>query len=154
MPNERNALETPSPVASETFLSDPGPPINTAIFLGKSSFVIKSSSNVAAYSLGSARVSRAGFGVSPKQSFSKSAIARCNRQHARRMRSPERPCSRRLPHDLNFRFQFNAALRLRCFLDPIDQLQHLGCGRAAIVHDKIAVHFGNTRLADARVFHT
>jgi hypothetical protein len=35
--------------------------------------------------LGSARVSRAGFGVSPKQSLGKSA----NRQHASRVRYPE-----------------------------------------------------------------
>src|SRR5436309_15092433 len=53
-------------------------------------------------SLGSARVSRVGFGVSPKQPFltmrvqshwarkEKSAIARRNRQHARRVRYPER----------------------------------------------------------------
>jgi vitamin B12 transporter len=39
---------------------------------------------------GSTRVSRVGFGVSPKQSFEKSAIARRNRQHARRVRYPER----------------------------------------------------------------
>ena len=39
--------------------------------------------------LGSARVSRAGFGVSPKQSFRKSAKAGRFRQHARRVRYPE-----------------------------------------------------------------
>jgi len=38
--------------------------------------------------LGSARVSRAGFGVSPKQSFRKSAKAGRFRQHARRVRYP------------------------------------------------------------------
>jgi vitamin B12 transporter len=37
---------------------------------------------------GSARVSRVGFGVSPKQSFEKSAMARRHRQRARRARSP------------------------------------------------------------------
>src|SRR5438874_3441457 len=37
---------------------------------------------------GSARVSRAGFGVSPKQSFGKSAMARRHRQRARRARYP------------------------------------------------------------------
>src|SRR5438477_7311771 len=42
IPSERSALETPRPVASETFLSDPGPPINTATFFGKSSFFIMS----------------------------------------------------------------------------------------------------------------
>src|SRR5213083_3007501 len=35
-PNERNAFETPRPVASETSRSEPGPPIRTAIFFGKS----------------------------------------------------------------------------------------------------------------------
>src|SRR5207247_15608 len=38
---------------------------------------------------GSARVSRVGFGVSPKQSFEKFAIARRNRRHARGVRYPE-----------------------------------------------------------------
>src|SRR5436189_2164452 len=33
-PNERNAFETPRPVASETSRSEPGPPIRTAIFFG------------------------------------------------------------------------------------------------------------------------
>src|SRR6266566_8593137 len=37
---------------------------------------------------GSARVSRVGFGVSPKQSLEKSAITRRHRQHARRVRYP------------------------------------------------------------------
>jgi hypothetical protein len=52
--------------------------------------------------LGSARVSRAGFGVAPKQAFLKTSIvgsgmvaekfatARHRRQHAPRVRSPER----------------------------------------------------------------
>src|ERR1051326_4686643 len=35
-PNERSAFDTPCPVASETSRSDPGPPITTAIFLGRS----------------------------------------------------------------------------------------------------------------------
>src|SRR5438067_7125914 len=39
-------------------------------------------------SQGSARVSRVGFGVSPKQSLEKSAITRRHRQHARRVRYP------------------------------------------------------------------
>ena len=40
--------------------------------------------------LGSARVSRAGFGVSPKQSFQKSPRWRGRRrQHARRVRYPD-----------------------------------------------------------------
>src|SRR5438093_3219570 len=33
-PNERNAFETPRPVASETSRSEPGPPIRIAIFFG------------------------------------------------------------------------------------------------------------------------
>src|SRR5438094_9459437 len=33
-PNERSALDTPCPVASETSRSEPGPPIRTAIFFG------------------------------------------------------------------------------------------------------------------------
>src|SRR6478672_1786424 len=33
-PRERNALPTPRAVASETSRSEPGPPINTAIFFG------------------------------------------------------------------------------------------------------------------------
>src|SRR4029078_4729648 len=33
-PRERNALATPRAVASETSRSEPGPPINTAIFFG------------------------------------------------------------------------------------------------------------------------
>src|SRR5438477_7904864 len=33
-PRERNALETPRAVASETSCSEPGPPIKTAIFFG------------------------------------------------------------------------------------------------------------------------
>jgi type II secretory pathway pseudopilin PulG len=37
---------------------------------------------------GSARVSRVGFGVSPKQSFKRSALARRQRQHARRVCYP------------------------------------------------------------------
>src|SRR5437879_6833059 len=41
------------------------------------------------YSPGSARVPRVGFGVSPKQSLEKSAIARRDRQHPRRVRYPE-----------------------------------------------------------------
>jgi hypothetical protein len=36
-PNERSALATPRPVASETSRSEPGPPINTAIFFELSS---------------------------------------------------------------------------------------------------------------------
>src|SRR6266496_6683509 len=35
-PNERSAFDTPRPVASETSRSEPGPPMRTAIFLGKS----------------------------------------------------------------------------------------------------------------------
>src|SRR5439155_23376806 len=35
-PNERSALDTPRPVASETSRSAPAPPMRTAIFLGKS----------------------------------------------------------------------------------------------------------------------
>src|ERR1051325_10865917 len=35
-PNERSAFDTPRPVASETSRSEPGPPIRTAIFFGKS----------------------------------------------------------------------------------------------------------------------
>src|SRR6266536_2186268 len=35
-PNERSALDTPRPVASETSRSEPGPPMRTAIFLGRS----------------------------------------------------------------------------------------------------------------------
>jgi CubicO group peptidase (beta-lactamase class C family) len=42
---------------------------------------------VAAQILGSARFQRAGFGILPKQSFEKFAIAGCNRQHARCVRS-------------------------------------------------------------------
>jgi vitamin B12 transporter len=42
---------------------------------------------------GSTRVSRVGFGVSPKQSFEKSAVARRDRQHARRVRSPAAWCA-------------------------------------------------------------
>jgi hypothetical protein len=38
---------------------------------------------------GSARISRVGFGVSPKQSLEKSAMTRRHRQHARRARYPE-----------------------------------------------------------------
>src|ERR1700704_5373769 len=33
-PNERKAFAAPVPVAMETARSDPGPPINTAIFFG------------------------------------------------------------------------------------------------------------------------
>src|SRR5437870_11271391 len=36
MPNERSAFDTPRPVASETSRSEPGPPMRTAIFLGRS----------------------------------------------------------------------------------------------------------------------
>src|SRR5207248_6415460 len=39
-------------------------------------------------SLGSARVSRVGFGVSPKQASKKFAMARRHRPHARRVRYP------------------------------------------------------------------
>src|SRR5207249_12086108 len=39
-PNDRNAFETPRPVASETSRSEPGPPISTAILLGKSLVVM------------------------------------------------------------------------------------------------------------------
>src|SRR5947208_3342743 len=35
-PNERSAFDTPRPVASETSRSEPGPPMRTAIFFGKS----------------------------------------------------------------------------------------------------------------------
>src|SRR5207245_5477770 len=43
---------------------------------------------------GSARVSRVGFGVSPKQSLEKFAMARRHRQHARRVCYPELPFPR------------------------------------------------------------
>src|SRR5437868_1936089 len=36
VPNERSAFDTPRPVASETSRSEPGPPMRTAIFFGKS----------------------------------------------------------------------------------------------------------------------
>src|SRR2546430_1760247 len=36
VPNERSAFDTPRPVASETSRSEPGPPMRTAIFLGRS----------------------------------------------------------------------------------------------------------------------
>src|SRR5438270_6680342 len=42
-PNERSAFATPRPVASETSRSEPGPPIKTAIFLFKSSFITDNS---------------------------------------------------------------------------------------------------------------
>src|SRR5438270_13744960 len=52
---------------------------------------------------GSARVSRVGFGVSPKQSLEKSAITRRHRQHVRRVRYPELPLPRvSLPADAIF----------------------------------------------------
>src|SRR6266540_2575186 len=35
-PNERSAFDTPRPVASETSRSEPGPPMRTAIFFGRS----------------------------------------------------------------------------------------------------------------------
>jgi len=38
--------------------------------------------------MGSARVSRVGFGVSPKQSLENPAMTRRHRQHARRVRYP------------------------------------------------------------------
>ncbi len=57
-----------------------------------------------------------------------------------------------LSHDLHFRFQFDPAFGLRRSLDPIDQFEHLGRGRAAIVHDKIAVHFRNARFSDGGIF--
>src|ERR1700756_298617 len=34
-PNERSALDTPRPVASDTSRSEPGPPMRTAIFFGR-----------------------------------------------------------------------------------------------------------------------
>src|SRR6476620_8333804 len=39
-PRERSAFDTPRPVASETSRSEPGPPIRTAIFFGKSFFIM------------------------------------------------------------------------------------------------------------------
>ena len=39
-------------------------------------------------------------------------------------------------------------------LDLLDQFQNLGCRRPAIVHNKIAVHLGNTGLADPAVLQT
>src|SRR5678809_376754 len=41
-PNERSALPTPVPVASETARSEPGPPLRTAIFLFVSSIIVRS----------------------------------------------------------------------------------------------------------------
>src|SRR5947199_8655582 len=52
---------------------------------------------------GSRRVSRVGFGVSPKQSLQKSAMTRRHRQHVRRVRYPELPLPRvSLPADAIF----------------------------------------------------
>src|SRR5437870_1432731 len=54
-PNERSAFVTPRAVASETSRSEPGPPVKTAIFLGKSPWLMKSSSRFQAAELGGAR---------------------------------------------------------------------------------------------------
>src|SRR6266851_3170362 len=60
--------------------------------------------------------------------------------------------SGRLSHDLNLSFQFNSTLTSRRLLDSVNQLEHLGRGRAAIVHDEIAVHFRHARFSHNRVF--
>src|SRR5215469_10654980 len=99
-PNERSAFDTPRPVASETSRSEPGPPMRTAIFFGKSFM------------------------------------------------------SSRFPHNLYFRLQLDPALCARLILDLADQLKHFRCGRAAIVHYEIAVHFRHAGVSDARILQT
>src|SRR5213078_3507046 len=85
-PNERSAFDTPRPVASETSRSEPGPPMRTAIFFGKSFM------------------------------------------------------SFRFSHNLYFGLQLDPPLCPRRALNLVDQLKHVRRGRAAIVHDEIAVH--------------
>src|SRR6266480_6049624 len=97
VPNERSAFDTPRPVASETSRSEPGPPMRTAIFLGRS-FI-----------------------------------------------------SFWLPDNLHFSLQLDPTFCARCALYLVDQLKHFRCGRAAIVHDEIAVHLRHARISDARI---
>src|ERR1043165_336190 len=100
VPNERSAFDTPRPVASETSRSDPGPPMRTAIFFGKSFM------------------------------------------------------SSWFPHNLHFSFQLDPACCARRALDSSNQLEHVRCGRAAIVHYEIAVHFRHARLSNAGIYET
>src|SRR5438105_2824427 len=132
-PNERKAFAAPVPVAMETSRSDPGPPINTAIFFGN-----------ALISLWVAHASRVLVAASRRNNLFREARPAGksprwrgrHRQHAGRVRYPE--TSRFLPHDLHFGFQFDSALFSRRVLNSRNQFQDIGRGRTAIVDDKIS----------------
>src|SRR5438105_14211643 len=146
-PNERKAFATPVPVAIETAHSDPGPPINTAIFFGN-----------ALISLWVAHASRVLVAASRRNNLFREARPAGkrprwrgrHRQHAGRVRYPE--TSRFFPHDLHFGFQFDSALFSRDMLNPGDQLQDISCRRAAIIDDKVSVNLRDARLTHARIF--
>src|SRR5207249_7610445 len=54
-------------------------------------------------------------------------------------------------YDLNLSFQFNSALISGRLLDSVNQLKHIGRGRAAVVYDEITVHFRDARFSDRRI---
>ena len=57
-----------------------------------------------------------------------------------------------LPHDLHFGFQFDPTFFPSRRLNFLDQLQHFRRGRAAVIHNKIAMHLRDPRFSDARNF--
>src|SRR3954453_11679495 len=123
-PRERNALETPRAVASETSRSEPGPPIKTAIFSG---IFIESSSARNRETLGRARL------CYPEVPI---------RSHR---------LSRVFPHDLHLGFKLDSTFLASGGFNLRDQFQHFRRGRAAVVDDKVSVHLRNPRFANGAV---
>src|ERR1041385_1119732 len=127
-PNDRSAFATPRPVASETSRSDPGPPISTAIFFGRS--VIKSALSSRAESRHPAKL-RVG---------QLHGIFRLRSTSLRSAQNDGKKNSFRFSHDLHLGLQLDSALFPRDALNLINQFKYLRRRRTAVVHDKVAVY--------------
>src|SRR4029077_4563363 len=138
-PNDRSAFATPRPVASEPSRSDPGPPMSTAIFFGRS--VIKSALSSRAESRDPAKL--------PLGQLH--GIFRLPPTSLRSAQNDGKKNSFRFSHDFHFGLQLDPALFPSDALDIVDQLQYLGRRCGAIVHDKVAVYARHARISDSGV---
>src|ERR671934_184099 len=62
--------------------------------------------------------------------------------------------SHRISDDFDFRFQLNTAVRERSTSDLRNQFEHLRRGRAAIVHNEVAMDLRHPSISDAGVLQT